>query len=187
MPRPKKPSTVSEQSESIILGGGCFWCLEAAYQMVRGVIKATPGYAGGHTTDPSYYEVCRGGTGHAEVVKVEFDPRVVSLSSILDVFWTIHDPTTLNRQSYDVGTAYRSFILCSPEQASAVTKSIDQVKALWPNPITTEVVESGDFYPAETEQIDYFKNHPEQAYCQIIINPKLDKLRKAYAQLLEYE
>lgn len=173
------------KTESIVLGGGCFWCLEASYQLIRGVTKVTSGYAGGSVPNPTYYAVATGKTGHAEVVKVEFDPDIISLSDILDVFWAIHDPTTLNRQGNDVGTDYRSIILYVGDNQKKVTEeSIKAVAKLWPNPIVTELEPLEKFYQAEPEHQNYFKNHPAQAYCQVVINPKLEKLRAKFAEKL---
>ncbi|HET6622492.1 MAG TPA: peptide-methionine (S)-S-oxide reductase MsrA [Candidatus Saccharimonadales bacterium] len=170
----------------IVLGGGCFWCLEAAYQMVRGVIEITSGYAGGQTIEPNYYQVCSGTTGHAEVVAVEFDPKVISLKQVLDVFWTIHDPTTKDAQGADIGNQYRSVILYSEEsQLPVIEKSLAAAQALFDRPIVTEIQPLERFYQAEAEHQDYFKNHPEQAYCQIVINPKLSKLRTTLQGLLK--
>lgn len=173
--------------QSIVLGGGCFWCLDAAYRRVKGVTKVISGYAGGVWPDPSYERVCTGTTGHAEVVQLEFDPNEVSLATLLEIFWTLHDPTTLNRQGNDVGTQYRSIILyASPEQKAAAEQSITKVaKALWGDHITTEVVPLQHFYPAEEYHQDYFNKNPEQGYCQVIINPKLAKLTKKFAVLLK--
>jgi len=176
----------STKQATIVLGGGCFWCLEAAFQMIKGVRQVTPGYAGGQTKNPTYWQVVGGTTGHAEVVQVEFDPTIVSLKDTLDVFWTIHDPTTLNRQDYDVGTEYRSIILyTSSEQRTAAEKSIKATQKLWDDPIVTELAPLEHFYPAEAEHHNYFRDHPERAYCQIIINPKLQKLRKKLAQKMK--
>ena len=175
---------MNKQIESIVLGGGCFWCTEAAYKMVRGVVEVMPGYAGGHSDTPSYYDVYKGRGGHAEVVKVEFDPDEVTLKQILDVFWTIHDPTTPNQQGSDVGIAYRSIILYHPKQREVVEQSVSAAQKLWGNIIVTELRELEEFYPAEPEHKDYFELHPEQAYCQLVINPKLEKLRQKYAKLL---
>lgn len=173
-------------AERIILGGGCFWCLEASYAMVRGVTQVQPGYAGGQGAHPTYSAVCSGTTGHAEVVEVTFDPSAVSLKQILEIFWTIHDPTTLNKQGSDVGTQYRSIILCTTEsQLAAVQQSIDKNRQYWPQPIVTEVHMLQHFYPAEPEHRNYFARHPEQAYCQIVINPKLAKLQAKFASLLK--
>ena len=173
------------QIESMVLGGGCFWCLEASYQLINGVKRVLPGYAGGHTTNPSYYDVAGGHTGHAEVVRVEFDTSRISLNDILDVFWAIHDPTTPRRQGDDVGPEYRSILLYSNEdQKQTVQTSLEAIRSLWPDPIVTEVKKLDIFYEAEPEHHNFFQQHPEMAYCQVVINPKLQKLRKKYANLL---
>ncbi|HET7630596.1 MAG TPA: peptide-methionine (S)-S-oxide reductase MsrA [Candidatus Saccharimonadales bacterium] len=170
----------------IVLGGGCFWCLEAAYQMVRGVSRITSGYAGGQTADPDYYQVLTGRTGHAEVVKLEFDAKVISLQQILDVFWTIHDPTSKNAQGADVGPQYRSIILYGDaEQRPIIDRSLESAQELFDKPIVTEVQSADKFYPAEAEHQDYFNNHPEAAYCQVVINPKLARLRAGLQDLLK--
>ena len=172
--------------ESIVLGGGCFWCLEASYQLIEGVEHVTSGYAGGATKDPDYYSVASGKSGHAEAVKVDFDPTVLGLDDVLDIFWAIHDPTTLNRQAYDVGTEYRSIILYANEQQqTAAEASKKKVAALWKDPIVTEIMPLTAFYEAEPEHQNYFKNHPDQAYCQVIINPKLKKLKEKFASRLK--
>lgn len=174
------------QIDSIVLGGGCFWCLDAAYKLVEGVTDVVAGYAGGHTDNPDYYQVAMKDSGHAEVVKVSFDTTKISLHDILDVFWAMHDPTTLNRQGADVGSQYRSIILFKDQaQATEVNKSVEQVKQLWKGPIVTEVVGLDKFYEAEAEHQDYFANHPDQAYCQVVINPKLAKLRAKFAAKLK--
>lgn len=170
--------------DKIVLGGGCFWCLEAAYQLVRGVENITSGYAGGHTTDPNYYRVCSGTTGHVEVVEIEFDPAIVTLGQILDVFWTIHDPTSKDAQGADVGSQYRSVILYDKDQLKAIKESLNQAQELFDKPIVTELRPLDKFYPAETEHQDYFRKHPEQAYCQIVINPKLAALQANLQALL---
>lgn len=168
-----------------ILGGGCFWCLEAAYQMIRGVKQVRPGYAGGTTKDPSYEAVCGGKTGHAEVVMIEFDEAQIRYEDILDVFWAIHDPTTLNQQGADVGTQYRSIIFYTDDrQKSAAETSRDAAQKLWDKPIVTKIQPLEAFYPAEDYHRNYFAQHPEQAYCQIVINPKLAKLRQKFQHLL---
>lgn len=174
-------------NQSIVLGGGCFWCLDAAYRRVKGVESVISGYAGGQWPNPTYERVVTGTTGHAEVVKVEFDPASISLETILEIYWTLHNPTTLNRQGNDVGTQYRSIILYnSPEQQAAVEQSIEATaKKLWGENVTTEVVPLQEFYPAEEYHQDYFNKHPEQGYCQVIINPKLAKLTKKFAALLK--
>ena len=168
-----------------ILGGGCFWCLEAAYQMIRGVKRVTPGYAGGTTKDPSYEAVCGGKTGHAEVVMIEFDEAQIRYEDILDVFWAVHDPTTLNQQGADVGTQYRSIIFYTDDRQKATAEaSRDAAQKLWDKPIVTEIQPLEAFYPAEDYHRNYFAQHPEQAYCQIVINPKLAKLRQKFQHLL---
>lgn len=181
-------SDAPAQSEAIVLGGGCFWCVEAAFQLVKGVTRVTPGYAGGHTKNPTYWEVARQTTGHAEVVRVEFDPAIVSLADILSVFWTIHDPTTPNRQGYDIGPEYRSVILyTAPAQELVIRASVADAQKLVPEPIVTEIKPLEVFYEAEPEHHNYFKKNPSQAYCQIIVNPKLAKLRAHHAALLNPE
>lgn len=174
-----------EASQSIVLGGGCFWCLEASYQQIKGIVSVIPGYAGGGSPSPDYYSVSAGRTGHAEVVKVDFDPKIISLKQILDIFWVIHDPTTLNRQGNDIGSQYRSIILFNSEaQKFVVDQSVTEVKGIFKDPIVTEVGELTEFYVAEPEHHNYFKKHPEMAYCQVVINPKLKKLREKFTSLL---
>lgn len=168
------------------LGGGCFWCLEAAYQEVAGIASVTSGYTGGTMPEPTYRQVATGVTGHAEVVQLEFDPAVIAFTDILDIFWVLHDPTTLNRQGNDIGTEYRSMILYHDETQEAEAKhSIAQAQKVWSDPIVTEIAPLYRFWPAEPEHHNYFRNHPEQAYCQIIINPKLQKLRQNFANRLK--
>lgn len=168
------------------LGGGCFWCLEAAYQLIEGVSTVAPGYAGGEVKNPSYRQVCDGTTGHAEVVQITFDESVISYKDILDIFWAIHDPTTKDRQGNDVGTQYRSIILYKDgAQKAAADTSIAEAQKLWDNPIVTELKMLDVFYEAEPEHHNYFVNHPDQAYCQVIINPKLQKLRQKFAERLK--
>lgn len=171
----------------IVLGGGCFWCLEALYQQIRGVTAVDPGYAGGSKPDPTYEEVSTGETGHVEVVRLSFDPEQITLAQILEIFWQIHDPTTLNRQGHDVGTQYRSAIFYSgDEQKAAVEKSLQEVaRPVWGERIVTEIKPLQAFYPAEAYHRNYFRSHPEQAYCQIVINPKLDKLKANFSSLLK--
>jgi methionine-S-sulfoxide reductase len=164
--------------KSIVLGGGCFWCTEAVFQRVDGVLQVAPGYAGGTKANPTYEEVMTGKTGHAEVAKVDYDETKVSLERLLKIFFATHDPTTLNRQGADVGTEYRSIILHSYEaDAVKVHAVISELQGKTSAPIVTEVVPLEMFYEAEDYHHNYFENHPEQAYCQIVINPKIDKLR----------
>ena len=177
---------MSASSESIVLGGGCFWCLEAAFQLIDGVTAVVSGYGGGTVPHPTYADVCSGTTGHAEVVRVTFDTSRITLTDILDIFWAIHDPTTLNQQGNDKGTEYRSIILYENEvQVSVIRKSIEAVAKLWSSPIVTEIKRLDVFYEAEAYHQNYFVSHPEQAYCQIIINPKLARLRQKFQERLK--
>jgi len=172
--------------QSAILGGGCFWCLEAVYQRVKGVKQVTSGYAGGQIAGPSYEQVSSGTTGHAEVVKLDFDPKVITLGQILEIFWHIHDPTTPNRQGGDVGRQYRSIILYQDEeQKAAAEESLKAAEELWDQPVVTELKPLEAFYPAEDYHQDYFNQHPEAAYCQIVINPKLAKFQTQFESLLK--
>jgi peptide-methionine (S)-S-oxide reductase len=164
-------------------GGGCFWCLDAAFRQLRGVERVVSGYAGGKRPNPSYEQVCTGVTGHAEVVQITFDPSIVSYRDLLGVFFAIHDPTTLNRQGGDVGTQYRSVVFYqSPEQqrtAQDVIAELEREK-VWDDPIVTEVAPLTAFYPAEGYHQDYFNKNPNQPYCAAVIAPKVAKMRKAY-------
>lgn len=178
---------MSAEREVATLGGGCFWCTEAAFQRLRGVVSVVSGYAGGDVPDPSYEQVCSGRTRHAEVVRVEFDPRVVSFRDLLHVFFTVHDPTTLNRQGADVGTQYRSVVFYhSPEQREEAESVISDLTAegVWPDPIVTEVSPAPEFYPAESHHQDYYRRNERQPYCQVVISPKLAKLRSRFADRL---
>ena len=169
------------------LAGGCFWCLEAVYVELRGVSKVVSGYAGGSVRNPSYRQVCSGSTGHAEVVQITFDPNVVSYRELLEIFFTIHDPTTLNRQGADVGTQYRSAIFYhDEEQRRIATEVIAELSAqkLWPNPIVTQVAPLDTFYPAEEYHQNYFADNPMQPYCQVVVAPKVAKFRKHYFEKL---
>jgi peptide-methionine (S)-S-oxide reductase len=167
------------KTETIVLGGGCFWCVEAAYKLLPGVKYVVSGYSGGHVRNPSYKEVCTGETGHAEVVKIEFDPTKISLEDILVFFWEAHDPTTLNRQGADVGTQYRSVIFYANEAQKAVAeKSRTEAQKDFSSPIVTVIEPLGDFWTAEDYHQDYFAQNPEQGYCRLVIGPKIDKLKK---------
>jgi peptide-methionine (S)-S-oxide reductase len=181
-------SEVLQGKEVATLAGGCFWCLEAVYDQLRGVTDVVSGYAGGRVRNPSYQDVCAGTTGHAEVVQVTFDPAEVSFREILQVFFTVHDPTTLNRQGADVGTQYRSAIFYhGPEQkatAEQVIREIDAAK-IWPAPIVTEVASLQAFYPAEDYHQEYFARNPSQGYCTFVIAPKVAKFRKQYLSRLK--
>ncbi|MFC1481580.1 peptide-methionine (S)-S-oxide reductase MsrA [Candidatus Neomarinimicrobiota bacterium] len=177
-------------NETVILGGGCFWCLEAAYELIEGITSVESGYAGGDTPDPTYEQVCNGNTGHAEVVRISFNSQVISFTDVLEIFFAIHDPTTPNRQGNDVGTQYRSIIQCSNSGqvagARAVIIRLDG-EAVWDNPIVTEVVESTVIYGAEAEHQRYYRRNTGQAYCQVIISPKLAKLRSKFGERIKVE
>ncbi|AVV49083.1 MULTISPECIES: peptide-methionine (S)-S-oxide reductase MsrA [Leptospira] len=165
--------------EQATLGGGCFWCLEAVYQMAEGVESVVSGYAAGRTKDPDYRSVCSGTTGHAEVVQITFDPKIIGYSEILEIFWISHDPTTLNRQGNDVGTQYRSIILYhSPEQKKQAEQSVQKAGKYFSDPIVTQVETLKEFYPAENYHQNYFRTNPKQAYCHYVIKPKIDKYLK---------
>ncbi len=171
--------------EIATLGGGCFWCLEAVYQQMRGVDKVESGYAGGHVPDPSYEQVCEGSTGHAEVVRLHFDTTQTSYRDILEVFFTIHDPTTPNRQGNDVGTQYRSVIHAHGDEQMAVAKQVmGEMAHVWDAPLVTELVPAPVFYKAEDYHQDYFVNHPLQSYCAFVVAPKVQKFRQVFGDKL---
>jgi peptide-methionine (S)-S-oxide reductase len=172
-------------TEIATLGGGCFWCLEAVYQELQGVEKIESGYSGGELIAPSYEQICEGDTGHAEVVRIYFDPAVVSYREILEIFFTIHDPTTPNRQGNDVGSQYRSVIYThSAEQMATARQVIAEMASVWDAPIVTELAEAPVFYPAEAYHQDYFINHPLQSYCAFVVAPKVAKFRKIFTSKL---
>ena len=176
------------QQEKATLAGGCFWCLEAAFSDLRGVERAESGYAGGSVPNPSYEAVCTGKTGHAEVVQITFDPQVISFADLLHVFFTIHDPTTLNQQGGDVGTQYRSAVFYhTPEQKADVERVVAELKGdkVWDDPIVTEVKPLEKFYPAEEYHRDYYRRNPTQGYCRAVIAPKVAKVRKLYFDKLK--
>lgn len=169
-------------TEIAMLGGGCFWCLEAVYQELAGVLKVESGYAGGHLSDPTYQQVCSGTTGHAEVVRIEFDPAQAAYRDILEIFFTIHDPTTLNRQGNDCGTQYRSVIFFyTPEQETTARQVVAEMANVWDAPIVTELQPAPAFYKAEDEHQNYFRQHPLQGYCACVVAPKVVKFRKMFA------
>ena len=178
---------MSQRTETATLGGGCFWCLEAIYQNVNGVSLVVSGYAGGSVDNPSYQAVCSGTTGHAEVMQITFDPDVISYDNILYIFWRMHDPTTPNRQSADVGTQYRSIIFYHDETQQEIAEhSRKQADAsdLWDNAIVTEVVPLTRFYPAEDYHQNYYRNNPRQPYCTMVIDPKVDKFKKSFQDMM---
>lgn len=178
----------SGQNETATLAGGCFWCLEAVFDDLKGVLDVVSGYSGGKSVNPSYEQVCGGMTGHAEVVQVVFDPAQLSFHDLLEVFFTIHDPTTVNRQGADVGTQYRSAIFYhSPEQKETAEQVIRELTEadVWGKPIVTEVSPISVFYPAEAYHQEYFARNPNQGYCRVIIAPKVSKFRQKYLDRLK--
>ncbi|QEL13379.1 peptide-methionine (S)-S-oxide reductase MsrA [Limnoglobus roseus] len=176
---------MSQQHEVATLGGGCYWCLEACFENLKGVEKCESGFSGGHVENPSYRAVCNGNTGHAEVIQVTFDPTVITFGQLLEVFFAIHNPTTLNRQGGDVGTQYRSAIFYhSPEQKRMAEETIVKLTAeqAWPNPIVTQVVPFEKFYAAEEYHQGYFRANPDQPYCMAVVSPKAAKARQKFAK-----
>ncbi len=176
-------TAADSKKETLILGGGCFWCLDATYRLMPGVKEVVSGYAGGHTTEPTYKAVCSGTTGHAEVVKIGYDPSLTSLEKLLDFFWTIHDPTTPNAQGQDHGTQYRSIILYADDaQKAAAEKSKATAQAKFRDPIVTEIVPLKVFFSAEDYHQDYFKKNPDAGYCRFTVKAKVDKAKKTLGQ-----
>ena len=170
--------TTSGKSDTIVFGAGCFWCVEAVFERLDGVQDVVAGYAGGDVEHPTYEQVCTGSTGHAEVAMIRFDPDIISLAELLDVFWQAHDPTTLNRQGADVGTQYRSAIFCQDDGQCAVAEaSRDTAQALFDDPIVTEITTLHYFWKAENYHQDYFNNNRNAPYCRVVIEPKLKKLK----------
>jgi len=175
-------------TQSAVLGGGCFWCVEAVYDQLKGVRSAESGYAGGKSPNPTYDDVCGGRTGHAEVVRIEFDPEELSFEDLLRVFFTIHDPTTKDRQGNDVGTQYRSVIFAQSAEQRKVAESVIaelNTARLWRDPIVTEVVDAAPFYPAEQYHQEYFTRNGRQPYCQAVVAPKVAKFRKQFLDRLK--
>lgn len=176
------------KTETATLGGGCFWCLDAIFRQLRGVHGVASGYAGGTTPQPTYEAVCGGSTGHAEVVRVTFDPDELPYRELLEIFFSIHDPTTLNRQGGDVGTQYRSIILTESEEQAALAREVKaelETDGPWDDPIVTEIQPLERFWPAEAYHENYLERNPEQAYCQAVINPKVAKFRQKFAHRLK--
>ena len=183
-----KTKVTKNINEEITLGGGCFWCLDAIYREIRGVEKVLSGYSGGSVANPTYEEVCTGSTGHAEVVQITFNPRIITAEKLLQIFFVIHDPTTLNRQGADVGTQYRSIIFYrNQKQKDVIDKVIGELKKdeVYKNPIVTEVVPFQSFYAAEDYHQNYYSQNKEQGYCRVIINPKLKKFKKTFQDNLK--
>lgn len=187
MSHEQSQKSLSKGKEVATLGGGCFWCIEAIFEELRSVEKVESGYAGGTVANPTYEQVCTGTTGHAEVIQITFDPNVISFREILQIFFTVHDPTTLNRQGADVGTQYRSVIFYhSNEQKAIAEQVIEEFKreGIWGAPIVTQVVRFKSFYKAEDYHEKYFKRNPGQPYCQVVIAPKVAKFRQHYREKL---
>lgn len=185
---PTDTSNAPGRTETAILGGGCFWCLEAVFDDLAGVLSVESGYAGGSRPNPSYEDVCRGRTGHAEVVRITFDPSVLSYRDLLTVFFTIHDPTTKDRQGNDVGTQYRSVVFCeTPEQRATAEALVAELNAakLWRDSIVTEIVGPAPFYQAEDYHQEYFARNGGQPYCQVVVAPKVAKFRKHFGERLK--
>jgi peptide-methionine (S)-S-oxide reductase len=181
----EQPADFPQKTAVATLGGGCFWCVEIMYQDLQGVLKVESGYSGGRSVNPTYQEICTGRSGHAEVIRVTFDPSLLSYREILDVFFTIHDPTTLNRQGNDRGTQYRSVIFYHSEDQKIIAReSKIAAQALWESPIVTEISLLENFYPAESYHQNYFKDNPNQPYCSIVIAPKVRKFRDKYRSKL---
>lgn len=183
-----KKAMGSGKIEVATLGAGCFWCVEAAFMQLNGVESAKSGYSGGHIKNPSYKEVCNGNTGHAEVVQIKFDPSIISFAEILEVFFTVHDPTQLNRQGNDIGTQYRSAVFFhSEEQKQIALKAIEAANEThtWSNPVVTEVTAFEAFYPAEEYHDNYYNLHTDQPYCSMVITPKMEKFKKKFHDKLK--
>lgn len=179
---------MSDKREVATFGAGCFWCVEAVFQDLKGVEQVVSGYAGGTVDNPTYHQVCSGTTGHAEVTQITYDPEIISFAELLEVFWRTHDPTTLNRQGADVGTQYRSAIFYHNDEQKAIAEKSKQetdASGLWPNPIVTEIVPFRNFYKAEGYHQNYYRNNPYQPYCRMVIDPKVRKLRKEFGAKLK--
>lgn len=177
-----------KNKEIAVFGAGCFWCVEAVFTELKGVESVTPGYTGGNTTNPTYKDICTGTTNHAEVAKIIFDPTIITFDELLEVFWTTHDPTTLNSQGADHGTQYRSVIYYTStiqkEKATEYKSKLNNSNA-WENPVVTEIAQLGVFYTAENYHNDYYKNNPNQGYCRMVIQPKVEKFRKVFEDKLK--
>jgi methionine-S-sulfoxide reductase len=175
----------SDSLQTAIFGGGCFWCVEVLMQQIKGVLSVEPGYTGGHTLNPTYKDVCSGLTGHAEVVKVVFNPQILDYATLLEIFMTTHDPTTLNRQGGDVGTQYRSVIFfLDNQQKNTAENVLEKLKPYFDQPLVTSLEALTEYYPAEDYHHNYYQQNPEQSYCKIVISPKIQKLRKLHSDKL---
>jgi peptide-methionine (S)-S-oxide reductase len=187
MAKRRKEKNLMER-ELATIGGGCFWCLEAVFQQPPGILSILSGYTGGELTNPSYEQVCSGRTGHAEVIQLEFDRQVITFGQLLEIFFGVHDPTTLNRQGNDTGTQYRSAIFFHNEEQQQIASQVIQQlgeSGAWQDPIVTELSPLDVFYPAEEYHHDYFRRNPEQGYCQAVVRPKVEKFRQAFADLFK--
>jgi len=184
----KNAMNMDHKYETITLGAGCFWCVEAIYDRVNGVIRVTSGYSGGHTENPTYKDVCTGETGHAEVVQVVYDPAVIPFAKILEIYFKTHDPTSLNRQGADAGTQYRSVIFYHSEEQKKVALEVKELlnkSGLWSDPIVTRIDPFATFYRAENYHQDYFENNTKQPYCQMVVNPKVEKFEQLFKDYLK--
>jgi len=183
------PVETAEKIQTATFGSGCFWCTEAVFQRLKGVESVVSGYSGGRVENPTYKQVCQGTTGHAEVVQITYDPSIISFKELLEVFWKLHDPTTLNRQGHDSGTQYRSAIFYHNDEQKALAEyykeQLDKSGA-YADPVVTEITQFSEFYPAEDDHQNFFRQNPENGYCRAIINPKMDKLEKAFRSKLKH-
>ena len=178
----------SKTQKEATFGAGCFWCIEACFKGLKGVISVQSGYSGGAKANPTYEEVCTGKTGHAEVARIVYDPAQISYDELLEAFWYVHDPTQLNRQGNDIGTQYRSVIFYHDDEQRELAEKYKKrltEEGVWDNPIVTEIVKLNNFYPAEDYHNNYLELHPENAYCQAVVRPKVDKFRKAFSKKLK--
>lgn len=175
---------MNKKIEKATLAGGCFWCLEAIYEKVNGVLEVVSGYSGGEKKNPSYQQVCTGMTGHAEAIQITFSPDIISYDRILEIFWSIHNPTTIDRQGHDIGSQYRSVIFYHNERQKNIAEN-SKKDGIWPDPIVTEILPLEEFYPAEEYHKDYFQNHPENSYCQMVISPKVKKFKKVFEKYIK--
>ncbi len=172
--------------EKIILAGGCFWCTEAVFKSLKGVISAIPGYSGGYTKNPGYYDVASGQTNHAESVEVTFDPNILTLENLLTVFFKLHDPTELNKQGADVGTQYRSAVFYFSDKQKEIAQKVKKdIAKDFLKPVVTEITQFNNFYPAESEHKDYYFRNKNNAYCRLVIDPKIDKLKKGFSEMVQ--
>ena len=179
---------IEKKMEKASLAAGCFWCLEAIYKQVKGISEVISGYSGGNVNNPSYEQVCSDTTGHAEAVQITYDPEVISYAEILKIFWQVHNPTTPNRQGHDIGSQYRSVIFYHNEEQERIAESSRkdlQEASVWPDPIVTEIIPFREFFPAEEYHQNYYRNHPENTYCQLVVRPKVAKFEKVFEKYIQ--